>query len=857
MKGILLFIAIGALCVVSAYGQTVQETTSNDNLAKNTSTTTSSEPPKVGKLAASSLPPEKRNPVKAVRFDTAPVIDGKLDDEVWKTAAVFRDFYQVQPGDNLIPENKTVVMLGYDPHFLYIAFHCFDDPSKVRANIAKRDNIFDDDYVGILFDTFNDQRRAFEFDFNPLGVQADGIWTEGRGEDFSLDLVFESKGMVTTDGYTVEVAIPFKSLRYVAGGDKLWGVHFWRRTKRLNNSLDMWIPLDRDKSSWLAQAGHLAGLDGLATERTLELIPSITVSQTARRVRTYGVFPNTPAALTDGGRLVNEPVGMDVGLTGKYTLTPTVTLDFTVNPDFAQVESDQLVVTANQRFPIFFPEKRPFFLEGIDIFNTQISAVHTRAIIDPDFAAKLTGKTGRNSFGLLLASDNGPGNFSADERTVILSSVEDTRNRYLDKNANIGILRLKRDVGKSDSFVGLLSTYYRFVDRYNVLGGFDGRFRLNKQSTFSWQALGTRTRRFFFFPEEGITKDVPQNGFIYAISYDQSGRNFGQNFSMVGRTRYYEAAVGFNRRPNTNNPNWFLRYNSDPKPKGKIVGWRVYTDFNSNFDWQGRSQNFNNETQFQLRLQRQTYLGIGTDSGYDRVFESEFGPKRQPGSDCVVNNTCTFAGEDNERSTYYHDIYAYAESTPSKKYSFNAFVNHNSGALDFDFGAGPKFPRVSPTALAAAEARDSGVCNQVPLPPVCRAPQDPGPGSFWHFDGGVTYLPTAAINARLSYTKEHMRRFDSGQVAFDVNIVSLRTTYQFTRFLFARGRIDYDSTVSNYKGQFLLGWTPNPGTAFYVGYNDDMNQNGYSPLSGQLEPGFRRMGRTFFIKMSYLFRRSF
>ena len=856
MKGFLLSIILGVLCVGSGYGQTVSETPANGTVANNTSTS-SSEPAKVGKLAATSLPAEKSNPVKAVRFDTPPVIDGKLDEEVWKTAAVFRDFYQVQPGDNIIPENKTVVMLGYDPRFLYIAFHCFDDPTKVRANIAKRDNIFDDDYVGILFDTFNDQRRAFEFDFNPLGVQADGIWTEGMGEDFSLDLVLESKGMVTADGYTVEVAIPFKSLRYVAGKDKLWGVHFWRRTKRLNNSLDMWIPLDRDKSSWLAQAGHLTGLDGLATERTLELIPSVTVSQTARRVRTFGVFPNTAAALTDTGRLVNEPVNLDFGVTGKYTLTPTVTLDFTVNPDFAQVESDQLVVTANQRFPIFFPEKRPFFLEGIDIFNTQIAAVHTRAIIDPDFAAKLTGKTGRNSFGLLLASDNGPGNFTSDERTVIVSSLDDTRNRYLDKNANIGILRLKRDVGKSDSFVGLLSTYYRFVDRYNVLGGFDGRFRLNKQSTFSWQALGTRTRRFFFFPEQGVTKDVPQNGFIYAINYDQSGRNFGQNFSMVGRTRYYEAAVGFNRRPNTNNPNWFLRYNSDPKAKGKIVGWRVYTDFNSNFDWRGRSQNFNNESQFQLRLQRQTYLGIGSDNGYDRVFESEFGPKRQPGTDCVVNNTCTFAGEDNERSTYYHDIYAYAESTPSKKYSFNAFVNHNSGALDFDFGAGPKFPRVSPGALAAAEARDSGVCNQVPLPPVCRAPQDPGPGSFWHFDGGVTYLPTAAINARLSYTKEHMRRFDSGQVAFDVNIVSLRTTYQFTRFLFARGRIDYDSTASNYKGQFLLGWTPNPGTAFYVGYNDDVNQNGYSPLSGQLEPGFRRMGRTVFIKMSYLFRRSF
>ncbi|HKG98748.1 MAG TPA: DUF5916 domain-containing protein, partial [Pyrinomonadaceae bacterium] len=541
----------------------------------------------------------------------------------------------------------TEVRLGYDPRFLYIAFHCFDDPVKVRANIAKRDNIFDDDYVGILFDTFNDQRRAYEFDFNPLGVQADGIWTEGQGEDFSLDLVMESKGMVTSDGYTIEVAIPFKSLRYVAGKDKLWGIHFWRRTKRLNNSLDMWIPMDRDKSSWLAQAGHLTGLEGLSTERTLELIPSLTVSETGKRKTAlpFHAARGTP----DPGRFVNEPIELDPGLTGKYSLTPTVTLDFTLNPDFAQVESDQLVVTANQRFPIFFEEKRPFFLEGIDIFSTQIAAVHTRAIIDPDYAVKLTGKVNRNTFGLLLASDNGPGNFSEDDRTNpdVFPGIQ----RFVDKNASVAIMRLKRDIGKSDSFVGFLTTYYRFVDRYNELGGFDGRFRIDKQKTFSWQVLGTHSRDLFFFPEEGKRRDSKQNGFIYALNYDQSGRHFGHQFAMVGRTRYYVADVGFNRRPNTNNPNWFIRYNSEPKPKAKLISWRVYTDLNANFDWQGRSQNFNDETQLQLQLRKQTYFGIGVNKGYDRVFESEFGPKRQPGSNCVADNTCTFAGDDNERSS--------------------------------------------------------------------------------------------------------------------------------------------------------------------------------------------------------------
>src|SRR5262249_32743813 len=161
-----------------------------------------------------------------------------------------------------------------------------------------------------------------------------------------------------------------------AGKDKPWGVHFWRRIKRFNNELDMWMPISRDNPSWLAQEGHISGLEGISAERTLELIPSLTLSETGKR------------RAIDPSRLFSEPIKFDPGLTGKYTITPNVTLDFAFNPDFAQVEADQLVVTANQRFPIFFPEKRPFFLEGIDIFNTQIAAVHTRTIVDPDFAVK-------------------------------------------------------------------------------------------------------------------------------------------------------------------------------------------------------------------------------------------------------------------------------------------------------------------------------------------------------------------------------------------------------------------------------------------------------------------------------------
>ena len=801
-----------------------------------------------GGRPAVALPPEKANPVKMPKFEKPPVIDGKLDEEIWKSATVLKDFYQVQPGDNIAPSKPTEVMLGYDSKFLYVAFHCYDEPDKVRAAISKRDNIFNDDYVGILFDTFNDGRKAYEFDFNPLGIQADGTWTDNN-EDFNPDVVMESKGVMTNDGWTVEVAIPFKSLRYVAGKDKLWGAHFWRRIKRFNNELDMWMPISRDVSSWLAQEGHLSGLEGISAERTLELIPSLTLSETGRRKATLS-SGQVASGMLDPGRMVNEPVKFDPGLTGKYTITPNVTLDFAINPDFAQVESDQLVVTANQRFPIFFPEKRPFFLEGIDIFNTQIAALHTRAIVDPDYAVKLTGKINRNTFGLMIASDNAPGNFSPEERLT-------ANPRLIDKNASVGVLRLKHDIGKKDSFIGFLGTYRKFVDQYNELGGFDSKLRINKQTTFSAQALVTHSRKNFFYPDLGQSLDRGENGFIYATDYNMSGRHFSYDYSTVGRTRYYRSDVGFNRRTNTNNHNLFAQYRSEPHPKAFLVNWRVYNAFGTNFSWQGNLQSYNNESQVQWNFPRQTSIGVGVDIGYERVFEEEFGPTRKYfGTSCALKNTCTFWGNDPERSARNGGLYVWAQSNVNKKFNFNFFADQAYHVLDYDFGAGPKFPRVSIPAVTARNAKAAGLCNGATTV-ICLAPQDPGPGKFLNFNGGITYQPSTPLNINLSFTKQRLRRYDTGSLAFDENIVSVKATYQFTRFIFARGRIDFDSIASSYKGQFLFGWTPNPGTALYIGYNDDLKRNGFNPFTGQLEPGFRRNGRTFFIKMSYLFRKSF
>jgi hypothetical protein len=786
------------------------------------------------------VPPEKASPVHIARFDKAPVIDGKLDDAVWQQAAVFKDFVQFRPGDNIAPSKPTEVMVGYDAKFLYFAFRAHDDAGKVRATVPKRDQVFDDDTVGMYLDTFNDRRRCYVMIFNPLGVQADGLFIEGNGEDYSVDIVMESKGVVTNDGFTVEVAIPFKSLRYEAGKDKLWGVHFLRQIKRFNNETDSWMPIRREESSLLSQAGHLTGLEGISTERTLELIPSLTLSETGKRVSSFA----PPAIGIDPGRMVNEPVHFDPGLTAKFGLTPTITLDLALNPDFAQVEADQTVVTANQRFPIFFAEKRPFFLEGIDIFQTPLTAVHTRAIIDPDVAVKLSGKRGRNTFGLMLASDNGPGHFVGDERLDLNNS------RFLDKNAYIGVLRLKRDIGKGENTIGMIATTYNFIEKHNQLLGFDGRFRFNKQTVSTFQVIGTTSRNFFSEPNEGRSIYRTGNAFAYAFRIDKDGRNFGWNYDARGFTKDYRADVGFNRRPNNNRHGLFVYYNTDPKPKATFVSAHYHVLPEIQFDFKGRIQSWGLENQTELHFKNQTYTGLGVSFNYERIFEEEFGATRNaPVSRCFSANQlqlnpalhCGFAGDDAERSTRRNNIYGYAGTTPSKKYSLSMFTIYNWGAFDFDFGARPRFQRVSPAALLDPD----------------NAPLDPGKGNNFHFDGSAAYQPTNELRLSLDYTKDRLVRRDTGRVAFDENIFALRGTYQFTRFTFARARIDYDTLAERVRGQFLMGWAPNPGTSFYVGYNDDLNFNGYGPISGRLEPGFRRNGRTFFIKMSYLFRHSF
>lgn len=792
----------------------------------------------------------KKSPVAVPLTGSPPVIDGILNEPIWEKAALFGDFIQTNPGDNVAPKHQTEFMMSYDSKHLYMAFRIKQDRNTVRATLSRRDNIFNDDYVLLYLDTFNDQRQAYIVAFNPLGIQADGTVTEGRGEDFSVDLVMESKGVLTEDGFDVEIAIPFKSLRYEAGGKKQWGVQIFRRVKYNNNELNSWMPISRSISGLLIQSGRITGLDGIETTRQLEINPSFTVSQTGRRSR-Y-TFNNDPA-----GRFVNDGVRGEFGMTAKFSLTPTTTLDFAYNPDFAQVEADAPVSTANVRFPIFFAEKRPFFLERIDIFQSGMNLVNTRAIVDPDVAAKVTGRSGKNTFGLMYASDNAPGNYSKDEREGLLgcrnSRVSDPGRvcgieRFVDKNADIGVLRLKRDIGRQHN-LGLFATTYHFVDLHNNTAGLDGRFRLSPKSVAEFQVVGTHSRRNFYDPDLDQTQYRTGNGVGYRLYVDRNDRNLMMNFRASGRSSDYRADVGFTDRVDTNYVGSFIQYQTDRDAKKLIIYKRLFNATNVSYDWSGRSQYFISESQGMLAMQRQVFVGVGYQRGYERVFEHEFGAKRK------TNREGEFFGQDSERSAHFNTIYGFVEASPFKQFFGSVFVDYTAGQLDFDFGAGRDFPRVSAPYIAYQQECvrvGPAACSSLKIPGL-----DPGPGDQLSLEASVRYQPTTAFQTQLNFNKRRLVRNDSGLVAFDENIYSSRSTYQFTRDIFARLRVDYSTLSKRVRPQLVVGWTPSPGTALYAGYNDDYSHNGYNPYTRNFEPGFHGNGRSFFIKASYLFRKSF
>ena len=404
---------------------------------------------------------EDRPRLEPRRVATPPTIDGRLDDEAWQGATLpLTEWLTYNPLNGEKLTQQTEVRAAYDDRYLYFAFHCVDpEPAKVRSTISRRDNMFNDDWVGMSLDSVGNGQSSYDLFINPAGVQGDILTTPSAGENSAPDFVWDSAGQRNPEGYDVEIRVPLTTVRFKSGTDVKMGVLFWRRVSRLGMSAS-W-PIVPAGKSFIEQHAAMV-LHDLKRPLTLELTPSATYSRRQTRV--------TPAAFAPAD---SDP---DAGLTVKYGLTSQATLEGTVNPDFSQVESDAFQVQVNQRYPLFFSEKRPFFMEGMGSFElagvggdaVMRTAVHTRRIVDPLWGGKTTGTAGRVGFGLLTAGDEAPGRQLVGEP-----------NPFLGERRDFYIARSQLSLGRS-SYLGGILTDTEFGHGHNRVGGADVSLRMGR-----------------------------------------------------------------------------------------------------------------------------------------------------------------------------------------------------------------------------------------------------------------------------------------------------------------------------------------------------------------------------------------
>ncbi|HEX3129792.1 MAG TPA: DUF5916 domain-containing protein [Thermoanaerobaculia bacterium] len=413
-----------------------------------------------------------RIPQAAGRID----VDGKLDDAAWQQAAVLDTFYETYPADNTEPAAKTVVYLTYDDHDFYVGIHAFDpEPGKIRAPFVERDAIVGtDDNIAVFLDTRNDRRSAVELRVNPRGNQTDAVFNDGTGnEDFSPDFFYDTAAQITGDGWTAEMRIPFSSLRYPRLAENRWGILVWRNYPRDQRYSFYSSPIPRATNCTICQSRELTGLTGLPGGGHFVAAPYVTGQQLGE--------PRDGL----GSPIEDHDPEADAGLDFKWTPSASNALDATINPDFSQVESDVGQLAVNNQFAIFFPEKRPFFLEGLDLFDTRIQAVYTRTITDPKWGIRDTGKLGATSFTVLLTQDEGGG-------SVIIPGPTGNDLAPQEFSSDVLIGSLRRDFGAS--YLGLLVTA-RENDGggYNRVAGPDFLWRRSETDQMTGQLLVSDT----------------------------------------------------------------------------------------------------------------------------------------------------------------------------------------------------------------------------------------------------------------------------------------------------------------------------------------------------------------------------
>ena len=712
-------------------------------------------------------------------------------------------FIQNQPTDGAPATQSTEVWMGRTNLALYVVFICFDQhPELIRSHLARRENITKDDYVTVVLDPFQDRQRGVEFQVNPAGVQADASWTETNGDDYSYDQVWDSDGRITGKGWMALFAIPFRSIRFPANGQD-WGVVFWRNFPR-NSEQDWWPRVSANVSGMLSQEGTLRGIKGVTGSHNVQIDP-YTLGQSEHTLLTLD--PNNPyfstrkAEATAGGEL-------------KAVWRDSIVFDVTANPDFSDVESDQPQFTVNQRYPVYFPELRPFFLENSSYFATPLTLLYTRNIIRPTWGGRITGKMGHTNIGVLAIDDREPG------QTVPLHDPLHNAT----SSAYVG--RLSEDLGKGSN-VGLMYTDEEFGDGWNRVGGFDFTWRANDH----WTALGQVVESSTQASKSSSAADIFPSGYRAGPASDLQVQRNGHSFNMFDEyqdvSTGFISQLGFFQTANIRSDHLHANYQWYPK-KSVIQSWGLETNQNIAFDHRGnRVFHYSTFDPFWL-LPRNIVLAPIFGQNSDTV-----GPQNGYAMSRNENFSENFAG-------------MVARGQPWAVMNFNVHVIR-SGNVNYNppDGATPfLLNQQSVQALVGVNPLRQLTADNTYLLDRNRSVKD-----------GQLVYESQTFRTRLNYqfTRAWSARII---VEYDSTMANPRETS------LVRSK--------DVQTQALLTWLPHPGTVVYVGWNNDLQNYSHhicTPMPGgaprACDPnqpilargsGYLDDGRQVFVKASYLIR---
>jgi hypothetical protein len=763
--------------------------------------------------AVSTLPPkpqastDKKVPVLARRISLADFAGMKPKDELKDQLTEITDFVQSQPSDGKAATQRTEAYVGRTANTLFVVFLCFDtDPKLIRGHLARRENVTADDNVTVLVDPFQDHRRGILFQLNPAGVQADAAWTEGSGSDYSYDQVWDSDGQVTSQGWMALFAIPFRSLRFRPGGQD-WGVVLTRSLPR-NSETDNWPHISTNVTGTLPQEGTLRGIEGVTGSHNVQINPYV-LGQNEKTL--LNLDPLDPYF---SQRTFEGTAGGEV----KAVVKDSIVFDATYNPDFSDIESDQPQFTVNVRYPVYFPELRPFFLENANYFATPITLLYTRNIVHPEFGARVTGKLGGTNIGLLLADDREPGDTFA-------PGDPDYK-----KKALFGVGRLSQDLGKQSS-IGLIYTDYEFAGSWNRIGGIDFKAQLSKEWTAQGQAVESSTKNVNGALLGSLNEGAPTTysaGPASTLEFTRQGHAWNFDNTYQDYATGFQSQVGFIQTTDFHNDQLHSTYRWYPK-HGILQSYGVETNQNVAYDHQGnRIYHYSQFDPFFLLARNFTVAPlVGQNS--DTV-----GPQDGYAVPHSLNFTENYGG-------------FVVRGAPLKQLTLN-IVGQKSGNVNYNPPAG-----TAPFLL-----------NQNFLQAL------------------VSIDPIRQLTIDNTYLLDRDHAAHGGEDVYESQTFRTKINYQFTRAFSARAIVEYDSVLVNpletslqrnkhVSTEALLTWLPHPGTAIYVGYNNDI-QNLSRTLctrltavgsGGGCDPNappparssnYLNDGRQFFIKASYLLR---